>query len=317
LAPDFDILKRVRFPPIKTLDTSATPGSGAKRPQPKHLAAADIGRLSALLAAADDSSCSPPAASHRQAPSNSKAAEERGFERGKLAGEKLGRAAAFRELLSGVERAQGVLSGTIADLAAIAQHLSIETFDLATAPPLPEQREVPAAAQPRTIEKAVPVEGSIELSAAAEEFLKTAVKFAPVRLTWGQLGVLCQRKAQGGSFNTARRQLLDRGLVCEVRSSLVEVLAAGYAYLGESRPLVATTPAALIGVMIEALPRPANDILAALAKSKSPVQLEQLGLTLGRATHGGSWNTAMAILRNNALIQETAGGYAVAELECQ
>jgi hypothetical protein len=289
--------------------------SGTKRPQPKNLAAADIDRLRALLAAADQSSPSPTPGSPAFA--SSKAAEEWGFERGKLAGEKLGRAAAFRELLSGVERAQKLLSGTIADLAVIAQQLSIETRDLDLVSPPPEKREVARAAQPRAKEKAVPVDGSIELSAAADDFLKTALKFAPACLTWGQLGVLCQRKAQGGSFNTARRQLLDRGLVCEVRSSLVEVLSAGSEYLGESRPRAATTPAALIEVMIEALPRPANDILAVLAKSKAPVPLDQLGLALGRATHGGSWNTAMAILRNNGLIRETAGGFSVADLECQ
>ena len=51
-APDFDILKRVCFPKIKTLDTSSTPSSGEQRIEPKKLARADIGRLGELLASA-------------------------------------------------------------------------------------------------------------------------------------------------------------------------------------------------------------------------------------------------------------------------
>jgi uncharacterized protein len=78
-APDFDILKRVRFPALKTLDTSATPESdGSSRLQPKHLAAADIGRLRRVLLAAEPTASAPALTSK-----SLKAAEERGFERGK------------------------------------------------------------------------------------------------------------------------------------------------------------------------------------------------------------------------------------------
>ena len=50
-ALDFDILTRVRFPKIKTLDTSSTPARGEQRIEPKRLARVDIGRLYELLTA--------------------------------------------------------------------------------------------------------------------------------------------------------------------------------------------------------------------------------------------------------------------------
>jgi hypothetical protein len=148
------------------------------------------------------------------------------------------------------------------------------------------------------------VQGREKLSGAAEDFLNTAVKVAPIRLTWGQLGVLCQRKALGGSFNNARRQLLDYEYVNEIKSSLVNVLPAGFEYLRVAEPQKSVSTASLIETLM-------------IAKAKSPVPLEHLGAALGRATRGGSWNTAMAILRNNDLIEETSRGFALAAIERQ
>lgn len=53
-APDFDLLERVRFPRIATLDTSATPKAGERPIKPKKLAQADIAKISGLLAEAND-----------------------------------------------------------------------------------------------------------------------------------------------------------------------------------------------------------------------------------------------------------------------
>lgn len=50
-APDLDLLKRVRFPKIKTLDTSATPAAGKKRVDPKRLAQPDLTKIEAVLKA--------------------------------------------------------------------------------------------------------------------------------------------------------------------------------------------------------------------------------------------------------------------------
>jgi hypothetical protein len=313
-APDFDILQRVRFPAIKTLDTSATPAAGGKPVEAKRLAGADIVRLSALLQRCGDASGkSQQAAPPRAAATDLQAAEARGFERGKLAGEKLGRESAMREFEASIERTQGILSGAIGDLVAVTRSLG---FQEATANPVIRTSALPQKVHkaPKELTARTPAPEAVAgLSAAAEEFLRTAVRIAPVLMSWGQLGVLCRRKAHGGSFNTARKQLTDLDYVVEVES-LVQVRPAGFDYLGERPAPVAPTRGALIAQMIEALPVPAKDILTALAATSSPMTAEMLGTALGRVPRGGSWNTGMAILRNNGLIEETAAGFVLAAL---
>ncbi|MCB1753911.1 MAG: DUF87 domain-containing protein [Gammaproteobacteria bacterium] len=49
--PDFDVLKRVRFPRIQTLDTSSTPKAGEKRIEAKKLADVDLSEIQDALAA--------------------------------------------------------------------------------------------------------------------------------------------------------------------------------------------------------------------------------------------------------------------------
>jgi hypothetical protein len=41
------------------------------------------------------------------------------------------------------------------------------------------------------------------------------------------------------------------------------------------------------------------------------MSMEMLGSVLNRIPRGGSWNTGVAILKNNALIEETSGGWMV------
>ncbi len=314
-APDFDILQRVRFPQIKTLDTSSTPEAGGKRVEPKRLAEADIVRLNELLRQSGKKGDEiGQAASRAMAPAELQAAELRGFERGKLAGEKLGRESAFREFAAALDRAQSVLSGTIGDLASIAQSLGFQgqaealpakqLARLAASAPKPSKEPARQPREPKPV---------IGLTLAAEELLRKAASLAPVLLNWGQIGVLCGRKAHGGSFNTARKQLLELRYVAEGRRC-VQVQPAGFQYLGVEPAPAAITRTALAAQMIAALPTPACEILAAIANASAPMTAEMLGSALSRVPRGGSWNTGMAILRNNALIEETASGYIPAEL---
>jgi hypothetical protein len=60
--------------------------------------------------------------------------------------------------------------------------------------------------------------------------------------------------------------------------------------------------------MIEALPTPASEMLAEIAASDRPLSSEELASRLNRVPRGGSWNTAMAMLRANGLIVETREG---------
>ena len=117
-----------------------------------------------------------------------------------------------------------------------------------------------------------------------------------------------RHKEHGGSFNTARKQLIEPGYVFEVRN-LVEIQAAGFEYLGGKPAAAAPSRAALIGEMIDALPASARDILPALMGAGSPRTAEMLGAALDRVPRGGPWNTGIAILRNNGPIEETPAGF--------
>jgi hypothetical protein len=65
----------------------------------------------------------------------------------------------------------------------------------------------------------------------------------------------------------------------------------------------------LLSELLDILPRPAGEILSVIANSPSPLSTVELGDRLGRATHGGSWNNAMALLRNNRILIQTGDGW--------
>jgi hypothetical protein len=149
------------------------------------------------------------------------------------------------------------------------------------------------------------------LSVSAGEFLRAALSVYPALLTWGQLGVLCGRKTRGGSFNTAKKQILS-GYAVE-QGGLLKPASVAFDYFGQDAPSNAKSDSELVEQMIKALPVPASEMLAEIAKA-GPVETERLAERLGRAPRGGSWNTGMAILKANDLIQSTARGWVVANI---
>jgi ribosome-binding protein aMBF1 (putative translation factor) len=60
-APDHEILERVKFPPIKTLDTSKTPKAGDARITAPVLAEADLAKIAKQIAAIEAAQSKPPA----------------------------------------------------------------------------------------------------------------------------------------------------------------------------------------------------------------------------------------------------------------
>lgn len=96
LSPEHDILERMNFPPIETLDTSATPKAGDKLPESIRLAKPDLTALEALLRPAPPETpakASEPAPASPQPAVDVKALEAAAFERGRLKGIRQGRAA--------------------------------------------------------------------------------------------------------------------------------------------------------------------------------------------------------------------------------
>lgn len=116
-APEHGLLQRVRFPRIKTLDTSATPKAGEKRIEPKTLADIDLTAIDAALAEATAND-----AAHKSKGGKStidqKAisdAEARGYQRGYGAGKVAGLKevamtfAPVRQWLDEIDRTAGAL----------------------------------------------------------------------------------------------------------------------------------------------------------------------------------------------------------------
>src|SRR5208337_4002638 len=131
-----------------------------------------------------------------------------------------------------------IVSTAIGELASIAQMLSPETgggrAETTQSQIAPPRLPAPDRAQPVKL----PIATFGGLTTGAEVFLRTAITaigVSPVFMSWGQLGVLCRRKAHGGSFNTARKLLLEGGYVTENRG-LVEVQKPGFEHRGEEPP---------------------------------------------------------------------------------
>lgn len=130
--------------------------------------------------------------------------------------------------------------------------------------------------------------------------LEALTRHYPMKLTWAQLAGFSGRKARGGSFNTAKRWLLDNDLVIE-RGDNVEAAPAGLAMKpppaqGEDK----------IQSWANALPAPADQLLLYLVDHPGQTP-EELAAATGRQPRGGSWHTALRHLKSNDLVEEVDG----------
>lgn len=117
----------------------------------------------------------------------------------------------------------------------------------------------------------------------------------PLRLTWAQLAMLCGMKATGGSYNAARRLLLDMELVREEGDKVVPAFSAKASPRSREE---------IMEMWTAVLPAPADQLLRTIAKVKAGLSAEELAQRTGRVPQGGSWNGAIALLRDNGLIVE-------------
>ena len=182
-ATDQDFFERVKFPKIRTLDSSATPKRGQKRIEPKTLAEVDLTAVRAALSLPEEEPVSKSAPKNWQAETDRLVkqvraeAYEEGFKAGHIAGTTDG-------INRGVEALRGLL---------------------ATDPrPAKAQAPRPAKSSP----KPKPQSGD-------NPFVEAARMIWPVRLTWAGLASVLGRKARGGHFNTQRKAALDSGTVRE------------------------------------------------------------------------------------------------------
>lgn len=275
-APDLDMLKKVAFPRIKTLDTSATPKAGETRVEPKTLAQVDVSAIREALQVEPQVDPTKKGAKYSD-PIPDPAAEERGYQRG-LVDWRIG---FEREALASFAEIGRQIDEAFAPLRALAEANTIAAAPVGTsnAPTVPKKPAQRPAAAPRA-------------ASSNDPLLAAALSVWPAKMTWAGLCSMCGLKARGGSFNTKKRRLLDGGLVKE-----------------EGALVVPTNPPTIPSGMIPAdlleqnLPTTSAEAFKVI-RSNPGITLAGLAETLGVQARGGSWNTRLSILRNNGLIEQ-------------
>ncbi|HTV87775.1 MAG TPA: hypothetical protein VME41_02055 [Stellaceae bacterium] len=292
-APSHGLLERVRFPAIRTFDSSRTPRRGERLAAPRTLAEVDLTAIIAALAAVDAPDTGKPTGDHRQLDEIKQ------------------ELVVARERIATLERENRDLAARLEHIATLATAVSRAAVAPASAEAPPKVQQRSALPPQATARQATGmVDGS---HPAARKLLIAAAQHAPGRFTWGQLATLAGLKPSGGHFNAGRKSLRDAGYVTEI-NDLVSATAAGLAAAGEVPP-APSTPAERLALWCERLPAPAPDMLRALAgQGERYMATEDLAAALGKKPTGGHWNTGIAVLRNNGLIETDGRRYRVAAL---
>lgn len=288
-APDFDVLERTKFPPITTLDTSATPKVGERRIEPKKLAQIDLSPLRAALEAPEAESkaasgkAPPIAIEERSKIWNAARAEgyDDGYAAGLADGERTGRAKERGRLMAAVQKAFAV--------------------DDAEADPVPVKPAGRLSGSANT-EKRPAVATNGDLPSGAAKMLAVLDTNPPIRMTWSALAASVGNKARGGHFNSMRKALVSGGYVVE-EGGLVR-----HASPSDTAPLPMSSselPQYLRNQWKAILGGRAAQIIDLLAGA--PLTKQAVATHLNCAPHGGHWNAAWKALRDNGLIAESGG----------
>jgi hypothetical protein len=151
------------------------------------------------------------------------------------------------------------------------------------------------------------------LHPAAHKLLIAAARHAPARFTWGQLATLAGLKPSGGHFNAGRKELRDAQYIAETQG-LIAATPTGMKVAGEVPP-APSTPAERLALWCARLPSPAPEMLRALAgRGERYMDAAELASALGKKPSGGHWNSGIAVLRNNGLIESDGRRYRSAAL---
>ena len=339
-APREGVLERTRFPAIATLDTSATPETGAAPERPRAMAAVDVGALRDAMSISVASNEGAKINTGGPTPSKTRTAgkkssrEAAGREISDStggAGETIDRAAEIaaadqsgfrRGYDSAKEQAASDVRAFVADIRnRCAQFEGViertwfhgdqgEEQSPTPAPALPKAAPImPKVMQPR----AAPVDRLLALNSAARKMLEVLDTNPPVRRSWQQVATLAGLKARGGHFNAGRKALVDAGLIDEA-GGLVAIAVPSAGAKPEIRD-----PAALVGQWAGVLKGAAPKILRFLFKTLPRpgtvlMSREDIAHQLGMEPRGGHWNTGWKEMRDNGLVIVEGGSARLSDL---
>jgi len=298
-APDHDILKRVKFPPIKTLDTSRTPKVGEKRIEQVKLAEVDLSAIQDALATEPEEK-----QSKTKAPSEKalKDAESAGFDLGLIAGQKRGYQRGYAVALSAAQQAvNGLRVGHSPDertqTVKSASPSQIEiTIAEATCEKLPN-RDV------RTDEKT-----DLKISVGAERKpLAILCSSYPAGYTDAQWAALSGYKRTGGTWGTYKSRLRSKRLI-EQRGALWFATQGGVEALGDDVSALPTTPKDRLAMWKSKIPGVGPMLDTLFVWYPSELKRAKLAQELGMTETGGTFGTYLSRLRSNGLIEEPQRG---------
>lgn len=314
-APELDVFQKGAFPTIVTYDSGKPLAIGRKGPALKPIDLADVrGKLATVAREAVENDPRRLKAKIAELERALKAATEfrkttpdqtaikeaarRGYERGVLAGRALVNEEACAVLNDLAAEIRAAEERAAARISAALRGEEAETdgtvVDRSPAPAEPSQ---PRKLRPPATPVAKP-NGALPTSAGK----MLAVLSRGMRLTWAQTATLAGLKARGGSFNTGRKALREGGYIVEDGDSIA-ASELGFEAAGGRQPKP-TTPDEVIEWWRSMLPQTSGRVLDQLFRQGCRwIKKDRLAEFLGVAPRGGSWNTALSILRQNALIE--------------
>lgn len=306
-APEHDILSRIRFPVIKTFDSSRAPADGEQVKEPEKLVDIDLATIRASLAEAESEAAAndPKALKARIVQLEKELAAQRPVEPDRTAldqARRHGRAEAIEVLQRPVEaigRALHDFEAAIRDLTRTdAVAMPTTPIWIGVDPASPE----PAAVQSPRPRRATSSPALKDRLGAERKILETLAQRHPARLTEAQWATLSGLKRSGGTWNTYKSRLRAAGLIDQERG-LFGLTPAGIALfdgrlpspqgLAETiamwRNAVGSGPAKILDALIAVYPR--------------GLERDALAAKVALAEKGGTFNTYLSRLRGNGLIE--------------
>ncbi len=296
-APDVDMLERQHFPPIETIDNSATPKAGEVRGEIGELAKPDLGQLLAAMTPAE--------AEAKPSTKGDAKAYERGVAAGRAALEEAeqhafsrGFGAGRKDALAALREWMDSLPSDEPERSPVGSPAGSPIGNHPVARARKSKAEMAATAEEvEPVKKAIlaelgAVEG-VEVLPEAAQGLLDAARGAWRQVSWTEACVLAGLRPGGGYYNTLRKKLSDAGFKeppapaggrnCLASSSLID---------GWASKLVAPLPT-ILRMLYERGPLSRAEIADAL-------QLKMVG---------GYWNTVWKRIKANVAFTERDGGW--------
>lgn len=282
-APDFDMLERMKFPAITTLDTSATPKAGAKRIEPKVLAEIDLAPLREALAVKPEAKA--PKAEPLDIEERSRiwnTARAEGYAAGRVDGEAQGAAAMWARFTSGVE----TLSETLAPVRQ--SDRQVEPSEPQVSPPV---RQV----TPRKAPASIPAVGLAPAPTAMLAALAGSHKPMHYKTAAKRAGL----SLRSSSLPQHRKALITAGYAVEV-SGIMTITDAGRAVAGPP-------PAGISDWYARLTPGQAS-MLRVLSETSAALSLDQISERAGVSRTSSSLGSGLSELVALSLITRAGRG---------